>query len=165
MLTFIENYKAKVREVREKKEEIEAQLNKKIEKLRRLEHQIYKLKMKEEKLSYPSWVNEIIVPLAQKLAEMKGLSYEIFGPFGLMNETSIFLMKDPSISILEQEVWALTIVPGLFKGDDNLYYYNGETEDRYPKGTIGEINGMNNVKVKLPDTIEEICDLLEFHKN
>ena len=49
--------------------------------------------------------------------------------------------------------------------DDNLYYYNGETEDRYPKGTIGEINGMNNVKVKLPDTIEEICDLLEFHKN
>jgi len=54
MLTFIENYKAKVREVREKKEEIEAQLNKKIEKLRRIEDQIYKLKMKEEKLRYPS---------------------------------------------------------------------------------------------------------------
>jgi predicted nuclease with TOPRIM domain len=116
MLTFIENYKAKVREVRKKKEEIEAQLNKKIEKLRRIEDQIYKLKMKKEKLRYPSWVNEIIVLLAQKLAEMKGLSYEIFGPFGLMNETNIFLMKDPSISILEQEVWALTIVPGLFKG-------------------------------------------------
>ena len=42
-------------------------------------------------------------------------------------------------------------------------YETGEVSDRYEPGTVGYVNGLNNITARLPDSVEEILGLLRHY--
>lgn len=110
-------------------------------------------------LEYVNWVGSLVKPLAVELSEKLGKKYDIYGPFGLRAAVSIYLMDDLKVSITKQETYGITLAPGdLKKGE--LFYETNETKNEFSKGTIGYMNGMNNVVKILPDSIDDIVALL-----
>ena len=137
-----------------------------------VQEQICKLKQElcEVENSYVGWIDGILIPLTKELMKRKGLKYfEIYGPFGLQCETSIYMSNErtgPSrkgsrgesdIAICDVDTWSLKVHP-------DMKYRTGKTISRYPKGSIGELNGGNDIYEDLPDDIDEIVKLLEFSK-
>jgi len=159
MKDILENYNRIVQAQKEHRESIEEKIAEKRGKIQRLEKAIEKLQKEEEK-EYTGWVDGVVRPLAQKLAENTGLYYEIYGPFGLDARTSIYLRADMKKSITEQDCLGITLVPRWSDGDLVMMYETGETTNQYQPGSIGWMNGMNNIEARLPETIEEIMGLL-----
>ena len=144
------------------------------EKRQRYEDTIARYEAKLKKLKSPSWVRNILVPLAKELKDRLGLkAYEIYGPFGTECATSIYLSnygKDGNIEITKAETWSITV--RLQWGHNETYtqttgfeitYRTGETTNRYAPGTVGYYNGLNDIYAPLPNTIDEILKLLEHH--
>lgn len=148
------------------------------DKCNKLEETISKAQAKLKKLqsNSPSWIQNLLVPLAKELKERLGLkAYEIYGPFGCECETSLYLSnygKDGNIEITKVNTLSLTVRPhwkhnltySQVMGFE-LTYRTGETTNEYAKGTIGELNGLNDVYAPLPTTIEEIIKLLRLNEH
>lgn len=133
-------------------------------KIRKHTASIQRLEKKRDKISTRGWVQMIVIPLAEKLAEHFGLKYEIYGPFGLRCETSIYLLADLEKGIVKSDTWGLTLTPH-YDGEDNrtiCYYETGEETPGYEPGSIGWLNGFNRVEAPLPDSFEEIVKLMRF---
>lgn len=165
MLKYIEDYK-RCEEERTKERDLMYEDTEKIrEKIQEKEKQLERLKKKLKKREndyyekdYPNWIETIVKPLMHDLEKHTGLYGEIYGPFGICCKTLIYLREDMEKSITEQSTLHITLEPPM--DDGKIYYETGEIKSRYAKGSIGELNGMNNVMVVLPDTIEEIVALL-----
>lgn len=159
---IVDDYLDKTNKYHEKRQKLEDTIEKKQKELKRLIN------------GSPSWVQNILVPLAKELKKRLGLkAYDIYGPFGCECETTIYLSndgKDGKIEITKVETYSLTIRP-VWKYNDNyskttafeLTYWTGESTNLYPKGTIGELNGMNHIFKPLPNNIDDIVAILE-HK-
>jgi len=134
-------------------------------KITRLQAKIKKLESK-----WPYVIQNVLVPLANEIKSRTGLKYfEIYGPFGVEGETTIYFSnhgRDGDIKICEVETYHITIEYSYNENNelDHLVYWTGETTNRFPKGTIGELNGLNNVYAPLPTDIDEIIKLLR-HSN
>lgn len=154
MLDIIEQFNEQEREHEKKRAAID-------EKISERRAQIERLEKRRERLLDVGWVEGIVEPLAAALASLTGLSWEIYGPFGLRAQTAIYLREDMSRSITEQTTRSIHLVP---KHDKDvgyiLHYETGEIDGSYQKGSLGELNGMNRKTAPLPDTIEEIEKLL-----
>lgn len=143
-----------------------------VEKERSLEEKIARLqrKLKKHRDNNPSVIECLIKPLARAIKERCGFkAFEIYGPFGLECEISVYFAnegKDGDIAICEVETWGLTLHVRCkdFAEVTHLEYWTGETTDEYAKGTIGELNGMNNIYAKLPTDLEEIVKVLRHSK-
>lgn len=145
------------------------------EKRQTLENQIAKCQQKLKKLKSPSWINNIIVPLAKEIKNRLGKkAYEIYGPFGCECETSIYFAdkgKDGDIEITKVPTLSLTVRPHWIHDETysrtigfELTYWTGNETNEYAKGTIGELNGLNYVFAPLPNSIEEIIKLLRTNE-
>lgn len=133
--------------------------------LRKLEH------------SHKGWIDCVLIPLANLISEkLGGIYYDIYGPFGLSCETSVYFFpgcplaeakkKARSLDICKDETFGLTVTPKCRNGVcDDLYlaYDTGRRTSEYRKGSIGYLNGFNNIYEELPDSIEEIIGLLRHH--
>ena len=152
------------------------------------EHEYYFKKAKYERLrneyerklaklenKSPSWVKEVVTALAEKISEkLGGISFEIYGPFGLGCETSIYLFPNGGDNIVKNDTWGITLHPRFewTPYDSELHeirnfyltYNTGETKNDFAPGTIGYLNGFNNVEAPLPESIDEIIKLLNFCK-
>jgi hypothetical protein len=139
-----------------------------IEKERSLEEKIARLqiKLKKHMDKYPDVIECLIKPLARAVKERCGFkAFEVYGPFGLENEISVYFAnegEDGNIAICKVETWGLTLH---IRCRDNaevthLEYWTGETTDEFEKGSIGYLNGMNNVYAKLPTDLDEIIKVL-----
>ncbi len=119
--------------------------------------------------------DQILIPLCKEICKRKGFKYfDIYGPFGLTCETSLYFSnkgrkvnprheKMNSIDICKVDTWGITLTPS--KNTESGYkYWNGETTNQYKEGSIGWLNGENNVYVPLPADVDEIIKLLEFNK-
>lgn len=134
-------------------------LIKKYEKLiEKHKEKIAKLDDKKYNIESPSWIDTILIPLAEELAKRLNLEYDIYGPFGLRCETTIYFMKDKSISITNQPVKGLTVTPEL--RENILMYDTGEVEEKYQFGSIGYMNGFGKKSLPLPNDIEDILKLI-----
>jgi hypothetical protein len=163
MKSIIANFVLQEQVATQKREQIEKRIEAKVEQIRKLQESINKLKVKEGKIKYPSWTEEIVEVLAQRLADKPNKKYEVCGPFGLRAETTIYLFNDENKSFTEQETWSITLTPGdLTKGE--IYYDTGEKTNDFSPNSTGAINGMNNVRKPLPETIDEIVALLHYSK-
>lgn len=109
----------------------------------------------------PMWVNDIFIPVCNAISKELGAPYEIYGPFGLGCETTAYFSADPGS--FEKEFYGLTVVPTGELGKTRLLYYTGEKKGTYQKGSIGELNGFNNVTALLPDSLEEIMEIVRKH--
>lgn len=138
-------------------ESLETKISEREKQIERLKKRIIKRRNEHYKKNFPGWIQTIIEPLMHDLEKETGLHGEIYGPFGLCNKTSIYLREDMEKSITDQDTLHITLEP---PREGKLYYETGEIKKGYPKGSIGELNGMNNVMGVLPDTIEEIVQIM-----
>jgi len=124
------------------------------------ERQIGRLRRKLDKTRRPPWT-DCVEAIAGELARRTGLKHDIYGPFGITSQISIYLFEDDQKGITEQPTRSLTLMPR-FGADDTLRlsYWTGECTSKYVPNTIGEMNGCNKVMKPLPDAMEEIEALL-----
>lgn len=159
--TIISDYVNKLQTQKAIEEQIQADIEKAKKTIERAEKRIERLEAKQVKFErkHPSWVKEIVETLATKLANRLNKNYEIYGPFGLRCETSIYLFDHADKGITEQETWSIQITPGRLDLGE-IYYDTGVVTKDFRSDTIGYMNGMNNECKPLPDDIEDIIKLL-----
>lgn len=110
----------------------------------------------------PSWITEIVRPLATELARRKNLNYKVMGPMGLGARVVIALLADPELLTYRQEHYRLVLQPDVLEGNTlRLVYETGEVSEKYETGTLGAAAGFNNITAPLPDSIDEIEQLLQ----
>lgn len=153
MLDILERFNEQERELKARRAAIDT-------KIEEAQNRIQRLEKRREKLHSPGWVKGIVEPIAAALAVRTGLSWEIYGPFGLSCETSIYLREDMSKSICDQPTRSITLEPHHDGEDFVVRYRTGERSGEYAPGTLGHINGLDYLTSPLPDTIEEIEKLL-----
>ena len=88
------------------------------------------------------WTGGIVRPLMEEVSRITGLPFntENLNTFGLSCECPVSA-KDENGECL---AW-ITFVPS-FNNDYEIRMYSGEMCNRYAPGTIGELNGWNNVE-------------------
>lgn len=157
MKTLIDQFNKEVELYNAKEEKIQATIEK-------LESSIERAKkrLQRHQSNFPYWIDLVVKPLAEKLASARDGEYKIYGPFGLRREVFIDILPRNSTSY-GAPCWSICLVPCYNSNTFSLRYDTGVIEESYfPKGSIGEINGMNHVTSPLPETIEEINALLKF---
>lgn len=98
-----------------------------------------------------SWMKTSIKSLAADIEKYTGEPVSFSGPFGLRSEV-----------LIQTETRLLIVTLWLDDEHNPRFYYdtgkkNGE---RYPEGSIGYLNNMDNEIALLPDTIEEIVSAM-----
>lgn len=123
-----------------------------------------KLMEKANAMPKVTWEDRLVRPLAEELSRRSAKkNFTIIGPGGLSCATHIVLHDDPEYVPLtrrEETYLELTVQPDDQDGVITLRYETGEDEDVCPKGSIGQVGGLNRVTKPLPDSIEEIEKLL-----
>ena len=171
MKEIIASYEQFTKEYAEKRRIAEEKRNKKVERVNSLEASLERARVAAQKaddameaIPRPSLYHGIIEPLAKKLSDHFGMEYELFGPFGTECETSIYLRKDMSVSICDQPTISLVLRPNWT--ENWLSYNTGKKLQKYPKGSFGDMSGLNDVYYPLPKDFEEILKLVtnDFEK-
>ena len=140
------------------------------------ELQIARLEKKKSKLG--GWHAHLVIPLAEILTPLLECeTYEILGPFGLRAETSIWFKKKDSTAKYCDYSLTLTLhnewdKDNYYKGQYcmstmksvHLRYDTYERDNSYAHGSIGELNGFNKIEAPLPESIDEIIELIKSRK-
>jgi len=116
---------------------------------------------KLEKLRCPSWIDEIIKPVAKAMVEkLPGRYYGILGPFGLSSETAIhFYDKNHPDNC--DHCLSITFRPGdLNKGELRVVDYSQKSNEFAP-GTIGEVNGFNYNEIDIKWDVDWLINFME----
>lgn len=147
--------------------ERDAEVQKLNDAIEKRHQQIQRLEKKKEKISSdcPNWIEEVIRPLALEISAKLNQYCDVKGPFGIRAEAIIYIVEDPDVSILDQGSRSITITPNWNEdGDMDFWYDTGEETDNFEKGTIGFLNGMNNITALLPDSVDDIIKLLKWNE-
>ena len=117
-----------------------------------------RLNKEADAIRTPSWIDEVIYPLAKRLSARSGKASRVCGPFGIGARVMLTLHNedDPDDYFEWTDREDLTIEPRFNDGALELWYVTGETRDLYPKGSLGAMNGFISVLEKLPDEESEI---------
>ena len=159
MQKFIDKYDSKYKEFERKENYFKLEINKKKKELEKIQNELDNLKEKKKKLNRPSWIDEIIKPLAQEIANKLDKHYEILGPFGICCRVTLRFGDKEKLSA-KDDFLKITILPDNLK-EGKFSYETGETIDKFKKGTIGQVNGMNRVTKELPKDLNKIVKLLK----
>lgn len=111
---------------------------------------------------YPNLINDVLWPIANELSKATGLSPKVTGPTGICCKCTISLIDDPCKGLLAQETRTIVVQPD-FEDGLSLYYETGARNERFPKGSLGEVNGMNNEIALLPNSIDGILRIMQHH--
>ena len=166
MLKYIEEHLENERRIKALKTQIEWQINKREERITRAVNQIQALERKKHKIGYASWIDDIVKPLMHDLEEcaftVTGEKWygEIYGPFGIFARTTIYLRKDMEKSICDQPTYFLEVMPPDEAG--KMYYGTCEFTNKYPVGSLADLNGENEIMADLPETLAEIWEVVHY---
>lgn len=139
---------------------------------RTIEKRQEKLKQIIEEHDRTSWIDRVLKPLADIVsAQMAAIHnqeqpwpYKIYGPFGLGCTTTLYIFPEGGDDILDDETYSLTVYPAGGTGKQfYLEYDTGKVTDQYQPGSLGDINGFNHVREKLPDRLGEIIAKFRHH--
>ena len=131
----------------------------------------HKKRLKRLEDKHVGWYDGVLVPMAEAISKAIEMPYEIYGPFGLSCQTSVYFFVNGTLGdICKDPTLGLTVYPefeyesgSVTKSRFCLCYDTGERTRRYPDGTIGELNDGNVVKAPLPDSMDDIVELLRRH--
>lgn len=98
---------------------------------------------------------DLITIIAARVAETLGAEVATSGPCGIFCHYLLRFTKDNRTATLTLED-NYTRERGF-----EFRYLTNETTQKFPKGTIGEINGGNIVTKPLPETIEELAEIIK----
>lgn len=110
-----------------------------------------------DNLQSVDWVDTVVRPLAEEIAKLKGKEARLLGPVGIGSKVTIYLSDNEETSWEEREF--LTVEPDFGGKALVLRYETGQYTERYQKGSLGELSGLNAITEPLPDSIEEIAEL------
>lgn len=144
----------------EKERKLEASIEKNEQKLKRLQRQ-------------GGWYQQCVVPLAKQLSQALAMPHRIYGPYGLGATTTIyFFPRKKAGNITKDENYSITLHPATrnhynwqLHFDETFYftYDTGEKKEEYAPGTLGAMNGFNNVEAELPDDLNAIMEIVKSH--
>ena len=119
------------------------------DKVERLEAQIRKLQDKTH------WTDDLIRPVMEQVKHLfPDLTWddEKLIPMGMSAKVSVFSrLKDlPN----DENLISLVFSPGI---DADLHMETGDNDGTFPNGSLGQVNGLNNITVKIK-SIDQVCD-------
>ena len=137
------------------------------------EMKISRLEKKKSKIG--GWHDTLVIPLAKILTPLLDCEkFEILGPFGLRGETSIWFKKKDSTAKYCDYSLTVTLFTEFEKNSIykdrccmnstktvELRYDTGVRDSSYAHGSIGELNGFNKIESPLPESIEDIVNLIK----
>jgi len=109
--------------------------------------EIYQNMKKQQKTV--NWIDSAVAALAADLEKAMESPVKISGPFGLRAEVYVDVGDN-----------YILLTPDFCRERLSLYFDTGEVTNEHAPNTIGAINGMNNVRARLPDTLDEIIKVL-----
>lgn len=134
----IAGYTRKYKAYREQNEHLQQQKDNSRQKINWHERRIARLSAKQQALFRPYWPNEILPPVLEELVRLTPeIKWE-------SNELCIFGLRCVC-PVYGKTKEGHTVSLSFTFGDNSLYYDTGEVTDRFEPGTLGYINGMNNV--------------------
>lgn len=152
MEKITELYDAYLRMCKEKK-----QIDKRIT---QLQAQIERLEDKRDNMG--DWHINLLDPLAKVLTPLLNCdTYEIYGPFGLRAESSIYFKKNGSTAKSCDYSLHITLH---YEEPLHLRYDTYKRNTLYQRGSLGELNGYNKIEAPLPETINELVSIIKSHK-
>ena len=89
--------------------------------------------------------------IAEKLEKLTGYKATVYPPMGLRASIGIALNDGREL----KGFITLTCTKNI------IYYDTGKVKERYPQGSIGELNGFENETKPLPDSIDEIWEIIK----
>ena len=125
-------------------------------------------KKEADNIKMPFWYDEVVVPMVESIAHIKGKKPYILGPHGLGCKVSITLHspfdEDGCRLVDFTDAESLTVEPCFETtegGSSALHfrYETGEVDTTYPEGSLGAYNELNRVTEPLPDEPDEISKL------
>ena len=137
-----------------------------------IEREIKDLKAELDWLKAPSWIEMVVEKIAKEMQkEFPDRHFEILGPFGMNNETSIHFYKN---GIGEKEKFArdnclnIAFVPSFDNGSFELAILDTETDTHeFPDGSIAALNGANHPKIPILPSLEvrQLCEIIKDRKS
>lgn len=122
--------------------------------------QIERLEDKRDKIG--DWHKNLLHPLAKVLTPLLNCdTYEIYGPFGLRAESSIYFKKNGSTAKSCDYSLHITLH---YDAPLHLRYDTYKRNTLYQRGSLGELNGYNKIKAPLPESIEELVKIIKSRK-
>lgn len=135
--------------------------------IRMRREQIERLHKRLDKLKYPHF-HDALKEIGEYICERTGYEYRILGPFGLRCESSLWIVdpkKDKGETGVSNIVWSLCVNAKSNKDNTQyLVYDTGEQKSGYHPNSLGALNGFNNVEAILPNTIEEVWEIMKKMK-
>lgn len=120
-------------------------------------------KQLEEERYRAMWFSRLIEPLAKMIAEAlearTGVkrTYELFGPFGLECEVAVHFYK---VGVTDKKKFngdnclSITFRPGSLDVAELFVVDYTKDINKYPKGSIGQVNGLNYPSVPVKQDLE-----------
>lgn len=127
-------------------------------------------KKEADNIKMPFWYDEVVVPMVESIAHIKGKKPYILGPHGLGCKVSITLHspfdEDGCRLVDFTDAESLTVEPEFDSIEDGLIatylrYETGEVDTTYPAGSLGAYNGLNRVTERLPNELDEVAKLFK----
>ena len=127
------------------------------------EKQIERLNKRLEYLTIPHY-HDALKEIGEYICENTGYDYEILGPFGMRANSSLWIVdktKDRQNDLMNYIVWSISVCPHTNDEGEYLTYDTGKKKGNYDPRSIGALNGFDNIEEILPDTIEEVWELMK----
>lgn len=139
--------------------------------LENIERQLEELQEKRDELStkiaelrdrYPYSYIDAAQELAEVLAGKIGADFKVTGPQGICSRMTIFLSEKGDRWPYSKPYRMLSVEPR-FPQDDVLAFRwrTDRYVERFAKGSLGEINGMNYETEDLPDDLDDVLRLFK----
>jgi hypothetical protein len=128
--------------------------------------EIEKLEKELHQLENPYWFDDLVKPLMKKIVDkVDKFNYSrCLGPSGLRNSVVLVFAEEKKhidyILDYPDENYSICIFPTDLDKAEFKYYTSEKAVNKYDKGNIAEINGMNNDTKILPEDIDEIIELI-----
>ena len=143
---LLKQYNETNRTLLNKEKEIKEKIEKLEKKLKKVQNQYYDNR----------WIDKVANKIAERInEELKTNGFEIYGPFGLDCQTSIYFKDENG-----EAKYGITLFPTFREDNLDLEYWTGEYYGGYEENSIGHLYRFDEVRSALPDSIDEIIKVL-----
>lgn len=167
--TIKSNFSAKAKASKAERENFEALISAKQQKIERLQNQIKKLGEKRNKAwrKYPSWTDELIRPIIEELKkaipEITDWDDDRLTPMGLMCRVSLFPKREAD----QEHTIMLCFIPPYDLDSGEILFETNKKRPNYIEphpNSIAAMNGFGREAIKV-ESIEQLAEFIRSQMN